>query len=257
MKKYIITAWIGLLAITATHAQEYKVNKSTGKLVINLSSVTVEGYSGNTIVFSSLHQNQEVDERAKGLQLINGSGYKDNTGLGISVDEKGTSIEVNQVSSKDEAIKILVPKGVKISYAYSKVSNSGKANFKNVENEIEISVAYNSVKLENVTGPVTVNAIYGSVDAVFKGTVAGPVSIVSIYATVDVSIPVTTKANLKLNSMHGDTFASGDLKIEMEKTTGDDMVRYGSGNVKGKINGGGIDFSLRADYGKIYLRKSN
>jgi len=256
MKKYIITAWIGLLAITAANAQEYKINKSTGKLVINLSSVTVEGYSGNSIIFSSLHQNQEVDERAKGLQLINGSGFKDNTGLGISAEENGTTIEVNQVSSKDEAIKILVPKGITISYAYSKVSNAGKAVFKNIENEIEVSVTYNSVKLENITGPVTVNAIYGSVDAVFKGAIKGPVSIVSIYATVDVAIPVATKANLKLNTAHGDTFASDELKIEMEKTSGDDMVRYG-GNVKGKLNGGGTEFSLRADYGKIYLRKSN
>ncbi|RKR85211.1 hypothetical protein BDD43_5475 [Mucilaginibacter gracilis] len=256
MKKYFVTTIIALLAISAASAQEYKVNKSSGKLVISLPSVVVEGYSGNAIVFSSLHKIEQVDERAKGLQLISGTGFTDNTGLGISVEDKANTIEVNQVASRDEAIKILVPKGVKVSYAYNKVFNAGKVVFTNVESEIEVSVSYNQVKLENITGPVTVNAIYGAVDAVFKGVVQGPVSIVSIYSTVDVAIPVATKANLKLNSTHGDIFASSEFKVDMEKTTSDDMVQYG-GNVKGKLNGGGTDFTLKTEYGKIYLRKAN
>lgn len=257
MKKYIITALIAIVAISAAKAQEYKVNKASGKLVINLPSVLVEGYNGNSIVFTTTHQSEQVDERAKGLQLLNGSGFKDNTGLGISVEEKGANVEVNPVWSGDEAIKILVPKGVKISYAFSKVMNNGKAVFKNVESEIEVSVTYNSVKLENVTGPVTVNAIYGSVDATFKDAITGPISIVSIYSTVDVAIPVATKANVKMSSGHGNIYASGDLKFEMEKTTNDDMIQFGGGNIKGKLNGGGADFTLKSDFGKIYLRKTN
>ncbi len=256
MKKYLFTALIATVAMSAGFAQEYKVNKSTGKLVINLPSITVEGYNGSAIVFTSEHKNEPVDERAKGLQLINGSGFKDNTGLGISVEEKGANIEVNPVTSGDEAIKIMVPKGVKISYTYNKVMNKGKARFLNLESEIEVSVTYNDVKLENITGPVTVNAIYGSVDAKFKGPIAGPVSIVSIYSAVDVAIPVATKANMKLLTSHGDIFASADLKIEMDKPAGNDMIELG-GNIKGKLNGGGSDFSLKSEYGKIYLRKTD
>lgn len=255
MKKYLIIAAMGLLAFTTANAQEYKIKKSAGKLIINLASVTVEGYSGNEIIFTSQHKEEQVDERAKGLSLINGSGFVDNTGLGISVNEKGTGIEVNQVSSKDEAIKIMVPNGISVAYAYNKVANAGKAVFKNIDNEIEVSVTYNQVKLENITGPVTVNAIYGTVEAVFKGIIKGPVSIVSIYSAVDVSIPVSTKANLKLNSTHDNTFASSDLKIEFEKNS-DDMINYG-GNIKGKINGGGTELNIKSGYGKIYLRKSN
>jgi hypothetical protein len=33
------------------------------------------------------------------------------------------------------------------------------------------------------------------------------------------------------------------------------MVSYNNNNVNGKLNGGGTDFTLRSDYGKIYLRK--
>ncbi|MFL9485047.1 DUF4097 family beta strand repeat-containing protein [Chitinophagaceae bacterium LWZ2-11] len=257
MKRFIITTLIGLIALTAGKAQEYKLAKSTGKLVINLASIKVEGYSGSEIVFSTVKEDREEDERAKGLRPINGSGLIDNTGIGINVTDKGATIEVSQVSSKDKEIKILVPKGVSVSYAYNKVMNAGKASFKNVEGELEISVQHNSVNLDNVTGPLTVKAIYGSVDAKFGANIKGPISIVSIYGHVDVAIPETIKANLTAKTSYGEILASSELKIELEKTTKDDMVSYSNNNVKGKLNGGGPEFSLRSDYSKIYLRKTN
>lgn len=257
MKKYVIATCMALLALTATQAQEYKLAKNTGKLVINLSSVKVEGYGGNEIVFSSSKSDREEDERAKGLRPINGSGYTDNTGLGISVTDKGTTIEVNQVSQRDGEVKIKVPKGVSVSYVFNKVMNAGKAYFKNLESELEISVQHNSVELENVTGPVTAKAVYGSIDAKFSDNIKGPISIVSIYGHVDVAIPTSTKANLKMNSTWGEIFASSDLKIELEKTESNDMISYRSNNVKGKLNGGGAEFTLKSDYSKIYLRKNN
>ena len=255
MKKQFIITLILTVAINSLWAQEYKVNKSSGKMTINLSSVTVEGYNGNVIVFSSEKNETQADPRAVGLRIINGSGYTDNTGLGISVTEKGLGVEVNQVASSDQSIKILVPKGVNISYGFHKVMSAGKVNFKNLENEIEISTDYNAVSLENVTGPVTVRALYGAVDAKFSEHIKGPVSIVAIYSAVDVTIPASTKANVNLNTTHGAILASPDFKIEMKKNTDDDLVSYSS-NVNGKLNGGGLDFKLTSEYGKIYLRKA-
>lgn len=255
MKKYVIIILLCITATSSIRAQEYKIGKNSGKLTINLSSVTVEGYSGSQIVFSSKRNEMQADPRAAGLRAINGSGYTDNTGLGISVTEKGSGIQVNQVAAQDQSIKILVPKGVILSYGFHRVENAGKATFKNLENEIEISTDYNSVDLENVTGPITVRALYGSVDAKFSGHMKGPVSIVAIYSAVDASIPVSTKANIKLSTTHGAILASPELKIEMNKNKVDELVNY-SGNVTGKLNGGGLDFKLTSEYGKIYLRKA-
>ncbi len=253
MKKFLIIAFFSLSAISIARAQEYKINKSSGKLNINLSSVTVEGYSGNEIIFKSGKDESEQDPRAKGLRAINGSGYTDNTGLGISVVDNGTTTEVNQVASSSLDIKIMVPKGVIISFACHRVSNAGTVYFKNMENEIEISTDYNGIKLENISGPATVRALYGSVDATFSDNIKGPISIASIYSAVDVAIPQTTKANVKLSASHGEILAAASLKIEMEKKPGNDMISY-SNNVTGKLNGGGTEFSLTAEYGKIYLR---
>lgn len=254
MKKFLIITLISLSAISITRAQEYKVNKTSGKLNINLSSVTVEGYDGNEIVFSTQKSEAEADPRAKGLRAINGSGIVDNTGLGISVVENGTTTEVSQVASSNLDIKILVPKGVIVSYAWHRVE-SGKVSFRNMENEIEISTDYNSIDLENISGPASVRALYGTVDARFNDHIKGPISIASIYSTVDVAIPTTTKANVKLNSSHGEILASAEFKIEMEKNGDSDMINY-SNIVNGKLNGGGTEFKLVSEYGKIYLRKS-
>jgi hypothetical protein len=256
MKKYLILTLASLVMITVAQAQDFKLAKSTGKLVINLSSVRVEGYSGTEIVFSSSKTDWENDERAKGLRPINGSGLEDNTGLGINVSDKGTTYEVNQVTAKGGEITIKVPKGVSVSYSYNKVMNAGKAFFKNIEGELDISVQHNKVDLENITGPLTAKAVYGGIDAKFADNIKGPISIVSIYGYVDVSIPVATKANLKMNTSHGEIFAAADLKIDLEKTTSTDMVSYNNNKVSGKINGGGTEFTLRSDYGKIYLRKN-
>jgi len=47
MKKFIFTTIVALIATTAAFAQDYKIAKSSGKLIINLPGVSVEGYNGN------------------------------------------------------------------------------------------------------------------------------------------------------------------------------------------------------------------
>lgn len=238
------------IALTA-NAQEFKVAKSTGKLQINIGRVTVEGHSGNEIIFSSTNKSEHKDARAEGLRAVNSLGLEDNTGLGINVTEKDGVVQVYQLKKMNSPnIKILVPKGIILAFEHES-QYGGKAIFKNIENEIEVSANYNSIELENISGPATVKTVYGSVDATFTANVKGPISIVSVYGHVDVGMPTTLKANLKMNTSYGEIFVSPEFKIEME--TKGDWVEMSQ--VNGKINGGGISVDLRADYGKIYFRK--
>lgn len=255
MKKQLITMLITLVITCSAGAQDFKFAKTSGRMEINLSGATIEGYNGNEIIFSNNLKKEETDERAKGLKAINVSGLQDNTGLGINVTEKGNVVEVNQVSKKNNGqIKIMVPKGLIVSFKHDKVINNSTVHFKNIENELEVSVQYNSVELENATGPMTIKTVYGGVDAKFGQSIKGPVSILSVYGHVDVAIPVTTKANITMKTSYGEILASSDFKLEFDKT--EDMVSYNNDLVKGKINGGGIDLILKANYGKIYLRKN-
>src|ERR1700754_517976 len=99
MKPYLFLAFFSITSLMAARAQEYKVTKTSGKMKINLSNVLIEGHSGNEIIFSyqQTPAKTETDPRAQGLQTINGSGFSDNTGLGISVVDKGATLEVNEV----------------------------------------------------------------------------------------------------------------------------------------------------------------
>jgi hypothetical protein len=235
-------------------AQEYKLAKTTGRLEIHLGRVTVEGHSGNEIIFYATDRKGSKDKRAEGLRAINSLGLEDNTGLGINVSDKGSVVEVYQLkktSSPDITIK--VPKGVIVSFSHESQYGGG-VTFRNMENEIEISAQYNSVDLENVTGPLTVKTIYGSVDATFGNSIKNPISIVSVYGHVDVSLPAVTQAELKMSTSYGEIFVAPEFKLDVDKKGG--MINVASDRVSGKLNGGGdLNIDLTANYGKIYLRK--
>lgn len=253
MKKRLMIAAAMCCIAAWVQGQEYKVAKSTGRLEIHLGKVTVEGHNGNEIIFTSSNGRSEKDDRAQGLRAVNSLGLEDNTGLGINVSDKGNVVEVNQLKKMNSPdIKILVPKGVIVSFEHE-TQYGGEATFRNMENEIEVSTQYNSIKLENVTGPLTVKTIYGGVDALFGSVIKDPVSIVSVYGHVDVTLPTTTKADLTLSTSYGEIFVAPEFKLEVEKSS-NGLVSY-SDRVSGKINGGGLDIDLSANYGKIYLRK--
>jgi hypothetical protein len=134
MKNYILGIALSLATTGILCAQEFKLNKSSGTLEIReVNNVTIEGHSGNEIVFTSRDNNRDKDERAQGLRAISSMGLEDNTGLGLSVVDKGNVIEVRQLKKmQGPDIKILVPKNVKV--VFSHTSPHGHAiEFKNFD----------------------------------------------------------------------------------------------------------------------------
>jgi Putative adhesin len=250
--KRVLIAVCAFMISGLVQAQEFKVAKTSGRLELKLGRVTVEGHNGNEIIFTSKNGRDNDDERAQGLRPVNSLGLDDNTGLGIHVADKGNVVEVYQLKQTHSPdIKIMVPKGIIISFTHES-QYGGEAKFVNLTNEIEVSAVYNSVELENVTGPLTIETTYGHVEAIFNTSIKDPISIVSIYGYVDVTLPQATPANLKLSTSYGDIFIAPEFKIDMESKGG--MIAY-SEKLVGTINGGGINVDLNCNYGKIYLRK--
>lgn len=221
MKKQLILLFTLLSICTSVWAQkEYRLAKTTGRLNLNINGAIVEGYDGNEIIFSAkIAEEEVVDERAKGLKAISGSGFSDNTGLGIDVTVNGQDINVNTVSRRLKGIlTIKVPQNIKVSFTNNTTISSDEVFLKNLKNEIEVSTTYNKIKLENNTGPMNIKTMYGSVDASFTGEIKGPVSIISVYSFVDVSLPAGTKANVELSTSYGKLYAADEFKIVMDKT---------------------------------------
>ncbi len=246
---FIATA---LFLTDVAHAQEFKIARTTGRLEIQIGRVTVEGYDGNEIIFSSAESSKGKDARADGLRAIGNLGLEDNTGLGVNVTEKGSVVEVRQLAKHSSPhIRIRVPKGVIVSYSYES-QYGGPVEFRDMPNEIEVAAQYNNVRLRNVTGPLAVKTIYGAVEASFGSVINDPVSIVSVYGFVDVAMPQSTKATLKLSSSYGEIYVAPEFNIKLGQSEG--MIQL-TDRVQGTINGGGVNMDLAANYGKIYLRK--
>lgn len=254
MKKKIIVLMCAVMVVGTLFAQEYKLAKSTGKLDIKeVNNVTIEGYGGNEIIFSSLDGAREKDSRAAGLRAVSNLGLEDNTGVGLAVVDKGTTIEVYQLKKMDgPKVKIQVPKGVSINYSHTSPYGSD-VKIRNVESELEVSTVHNGVHLTNVTGPMNIKTVHGEIEADFNANMKSPLSLTSQHGLVDVTIPVGTKATMNMSTNFGEIFVDPALKLEIEPKS--DWVKYGSSKVNGKINGGGLDITLSSAHNNIYLRK--
>ena len=255
MKSVLTTITLMCLAMGLAQAQEFKVAKSTGRLEIKeVNNVVIEGSSGNEIVFSSRSGKRENDERAQGLRSISTGGIEDNTGLGLSVVDKGSAIEVRQLKKMDGPdITIKVPKGVVVFVVHTSPYGS-EIEFKNVESEIEVSTVHSGVTLNNVTGPMTIKTVHGDIETALTANIKSPVSIVSVHGHVDVAIPVSLKANVRLSTVYGEIFVDPDFKIELEKTA-DNLIKYDD-KLTAKINGGGVEVTLSSTHNNVYLRKT-
>jgi hypothetical protein len=234
-------------------AQEFKVAKSTGRLEIKeVNNVTIEGYAGSEIVFTSKDHDRDDDERAKGLRAVSSRGLEDNTGLGLSVVDKGNAIEVQQLKKMDGPdIKIMVPKGVVVSYSHTSPYGD-EIEIKNFEGQIEVSTVHNGVVLTNTSGPMEIKTVHGDIDASLGAALKSPVVIESVHGHVDVALPVATKATMKISTTWGEILVDPDFKFEFEKEG--DMVKYDN-KLRGKLNGGGIEIELASTHNNVYLRK--
>src|SRR5690606_21114812 len=226
-KQTITMALLLALCLPAWAQKQYKVDKPSGKLYLNLNGARIEGYAGNEIVFSNQGAPEEEDERAKGLQALSSSGFTDNTGLGISVTKKGGDIEVNPVgnSSRGDVMYIRVPNTVGIVFNNNKSIFADTLLIQDMKGELEVSSSYNASIWENNSGPMNIKNVYKNVDATFANDIKGPISIISVYGHVDVAMPTSTKANLSMGTGYGKLYAAGDFDVAiMPRTERDERV---------------------------------
>ncbi len=256
MKKQniILTTILALAVITSAKGQsdEYKFSP-TGKLIVNgINKISFEGYDGNEVIISTTSRSSSKSERAEGLKLINGSGLEDNTGLGVSVSQVDGNTEMEEISSRSSKRYVVkVPSSVTLVYKHSTAHGSA-VSFSGIKGELEVKTNHSRVELDDVTGPMTISTVHGRIEADFSSlNQSGPVSIASSHGLIDISLPADSKANLKLGSGWGEIYS--DFDIEIEKTTR--LRSYSSNEVKGTLNGGGVDFSAESSHGNVYLRK--
>ncbi|MEO1653012.1 MAG: DUF4097 family beta strand repeat-containing protein, partial [Bacteroidota bacterium] len=190
-------------------------------------------------------------EKSKGLMAISGNGV-DNTMIGLEKSEIDGQIKFTSTTRKGGDYTFFVPKGIALKL-HNSTYYSKTIEVYGFDSELEIKATYGKVYLEDVTGPVILDATYGAVNGHFvKINQEQPSSIISAYGEIDITLPANTAADLNLESSYGDIYT--DFDVKMESRDGD-MEKISMKEIRGNINGGGVELSLRSPYKNIYLRK--
>ena len=246
-------------AIAQSSKKEHKTAMSSGTVsIVDIDEIVIEGHSGSDVIVSSMVEESEENDRSRGLKVLNSMGLDDNTGFGISVYREGDVLFVRKVSNSCSCgeVTIQVPKSVKVSVEHGNY-NAEALIVKNVSSELEITTNYHEVRLENVTGPMAVKTVYGSIDAIFSQlSQEGSVSLYSVYELVDVTIPKSSKMNVSLSAPNGNVYSNVDVAVTSDKKESHGSSITGS-TIKGTTNGGGVEFNVKSAYEDVYLRYGN
>ncbi len=235
-----------------------------------IDNLKIVGYDGTELKISRANSSARAnDDRAAGLKKISATGRQDNTGFGLSAQTIDGKVVVEQVGRGEGTITVSVPNSALVKVVQSTYLG-GDLVVNDFKGELDVTMNYHQVILNNAYGPLSINTIYGGIETKFA---AGPPSqdirLHSTYANVDLTLPAATKANLRLNTSYGSMYTDFDLDIKAGSVVSSkgqpSSFDYWDSEaarkpeepegLTGTINGGGKLVSLTASYKNIYLRK--
>ncbi len=254
--KYILPLVVALAIGILGRAQEFRVQAANTKDArLSLEGFTenlpIEGYTGTEIIVTANSGDFAPDERSKGLKPIYAAGV-DNTGIGVAIEKNGNHISLRCLLpfTKSGDYKLKIPENMALEITRD-CARDGETTISNIRNEIEFKGCHD-ISLKNVTGPLVISTISGSVNVTFTDISKDKsISIASVSGEVDVTLPTKAGFNLEMGTVSGNMYSDFDFPA-----TNNDMRRVGGGNIKAQLNGGGVDVKLQSISGNIYLRKS-
>ncbi len=249
MKKVITIIFTCVLVINLQAQSDYSkpLNGVDWVKIESKSEIVLKTHDKNELLIK-VNNLEPVPEKAKGLKLV-GAGGEDNTDIGFNVVQTGNNLIVENVR-KSGGAEIYLPKSQNVS-----VTNSwdGDIYIEGFSGEVEANANLNGgLKLVNLSGPITAYSLNSGIWVSFdKINQDSPIVIRTTNGEIDVTLPENTAADLELNSWNGDIYTNFNLK----RPDKDGLKSISGRNVKGAINGGGVDIKLKSTNGNIYLRK--
>ncbi len=235
-----------------THTFKPNAKKVT---ITGIDALVIEGISGTDIVIESdYEQKAKAPERASGLKLMTSTGTQDNSGLGLAIKNNKDGVLIQKIESNcggEESYTIRIPSSYNIKFDHS--SYTGEyVRISGISGELDITANYNDVFLEDVTGPMAVKTVYGSIEVILDNiSQDGSLSFYSVYEYVDLKIPSNLKANVSLKATYGQIYSNCDIAIAKDE---DGWKQITTSKVKGVLNGGGVDLIAKSAYENVYLR---
>lgn len=251
--------FLGILCLsqlTALYAQEYKTKLANSPdqkvtIMMNGGNVKIEGYNGSELIIQTAAKLAPIPERAKGLRPIYNS-VVDNSGIGLSVTPEDGGIRVEKAARQEMPYTIRIPAKATVLFVQANWTQCN-VTVQNMESDLEIRTTNGNISLLDVTGPVVANTTNGEVKVVYSSLNQGkPSAISTINGDIDITMPASTKANLKTNTINGELYT--DFDLNQPKKNG--LTRVGGiATTNATTNGGGVDIQLKTINSNIYVRK--
>ena len=235
--------------LTATAQSDYTkaLNGVDWVKIESKSGIVLKTHDKNELLIK-VSSKKAKSEKAKGLKLV-GAGGTDNTDVGFYVVQDGNKMIVKNLRRSEKA-EIFLPKTQNVS-----VTNSwnGDIHIDGFSGEVEANANLNGgLKMTNLSGPVTAYSLNQGIEVSFdKISQSAPIVIRTTNGEIDVTLPESTPADLELSSWNGDIYTNFDL----QRPNKDGLKSISGKNIKGSVNGGGVNIKLKSTNGTIYLRK--
>jgi hypothetical protein len=184
------------------------------------------------------------------LKPVYGGGT-DNTGIALAMEKNGNKVTFRCLLpiTRGADYRLKVPENFAIRIRRD-CARGGETTIQNIKNEIDFN-GCNSLTLKNVTGPLAVSTISGSVDVVFTEISKDkPISIVTVSGEVDITLPAKAPVELEMSTVSGSMYSDFDFPA-----SNNNMRRVGGSSVHSELNGGGTALRTSSVSGNIYLRK--
>ncbi len=247
--------------------------------VENISAKLIIKGSDNSAIDLQAKGLMSLPKKAKGLRAVSKFG-EDNTKMEINLTQVGNDIKLigtNIKRSKMAVYTIIVPKEITLT-----VVNFGwgakDLEIKNIKGGVEVIVSSNNVRLDQVTGPLSISSNSGDIEVIYDEISSEALTAFST-SSGDIDITLAAKENVDFNisQSNGEIFTDLDIvftnekpKVE-KKTVGrfkvyplaqaaqNQLARAISINStlvsKASLNSGGIRIDINSIAGDVYLRK--
>jgi len=253
------------------------------KIQLVTGSIKVASYDGKDIIINATPRTDEDDKGSKtnnnhnsninfrkgGKDKEEGSNFDESGmkrissagGFEVTAKEADNNVTVNTGNpNKAVDLDLKIPQDVKLKIG---TVNDGEISVENVRGELEVSNVNEKITLSNVSGSVVANTVNGDIVVTFsKVDPNAPMAFSTLNGDIKVTLPLDTKANLKLKSDNGKIFSDFDVVVDktpgkVDKTSTPGMYKITKDDwVYGKINGGGAEMLMKNMRGNIYLKKA-
>ncbi len=232
-----------------------------GKLIaqLNTGSITVKGTQRKDVLVKYMlvdnHKHKDKGSESKdGLKRIS-SGTMD-----LDASENSNVVKVGSDSwSNTMNLIIEVPSGFDLKV---KAYNDGDILITDVEGEVEITNYNGEIAAKNISGSAVASTYNGDITITFdKLTEGTPMSYSTYNGDIDLTLPSSFKGTLKMKTERGEIFTGFDVNLTktgpiQKKETKSGTFRVTIDDwVRGDVNGGGPEFTMKNYNGDILIRK--